>query len=355
MQTPWLSIVIPVYNAELYLARCLDSILAQTYRDFEVILVDDGSTDRSPQICSDYASTDHRIRYFRKENRGPLHSRTFGAKHAAGIYVTFCDADDYYVTGNAFSRIYEELREETYSILQFGKVKKYNHLKRRCRSVEVPETVARQDFLTREYPKFLCSFWDEARIECCVWDKVYHRDMVAELPELEERIFWGDDLIMDLFLCASCNSFRMIPDALYCYCALSGGTNRFSVNAMKDLDVIKRYQLHFLDQYQEGAKEKMLRILHSEVAGWFFLHVCQALECLDDREIRKMITETLALQSFLLSREYYAAHMEENSEVACLLRKADVDAYIEKAREKKRRINIKESIKQFLRHIYISI
>lgn len=355
MRIPWLSIVIPIYNAAPYLKRCLDSILEQTYRDFEVILVDDGSTDASSRICSSYELRDNRIHYTRKENSGPLHSRIYGAKRAAGSYITFCDADDYYATREAFFRIHEELRDGMCSVLQFGHIKKYNHLKRKSKEVDEPTTVLRQEFLTQEYPKLLCSFWDGARLKCCVWNKVYHRDLFAELPEIKERIFWGEDLILNLHLCEACNAFRIIPDALYCYCVFSGGTKRFSVDTMKDLDAIKRYQLRFLDRYHAGPKEKMLKALHSEVAGWFFIHVQQALDHLDDRELRCMITETLALPSFMLSQEYYADHMEENREAACLLRKADADAYIERAREKRRKVNVREKIKKLLRHIYISI
>lgn len=355
MQTPWMSIVIPVYNAELFLERCLNSILEQTYKDFEVILVDDGSSDSTCLICSRYASADNRIRYYRKDNRGPLHSRIYGSKLATGNYITFCDADDYYTARDAFSRIYDELRDGTYSVLQFGHIKKYNHMYRKSKAVDSAEVLSRQEFMEQEYPKLLCSFWDGARIDCCVWDKVYHRDLFAGLPEIEERVFWGDDLILNLHLCAGCSAFRIIPDTLYCYCILSGGTKKFSTNTMKDLDAIKRYQLRFLEQYQGKSKDRMLKTLHSEVAGWFFVYIQESLDYLDDAEVRSMIMESLALPSFALSIEYYSNHIEENREEACLLRKADADVYLKKAKQKRKQVDIKQSVKQFLRKIYISI
>lgn len=355
MQTPWMSIVIPVYNAELYLERCLDSIMQQTYTDFEVILVDDGSTDASCRICSRYALTDNRIRYFRKDNGGSFHTRIYGAKLASGSYITFCDADDYYVTRDAFSRIHEELKDDEYSVLQFGHIKKYNHMRRKSKEVDAPEVLSRQEFLEREYPKLLCSVWNGARIDSCVWNKVYHRDMLAELPETEERIFWGDDLIMNLHLCEKCKAFRIIPDALYCYSVLVGGTKKFSAAAMKDLDAIKKYQFRFLERHQGEMKGSMLKQLHSETAGWFFVHIRQALDHMDDAELRHMITESLALPSFILAAAYFADHTEESWEAACLLREAYVDAYLEKAKEKRRQVSIKQSVKKILRDIYISI
>lgn len=93
---PWLSIVIPVYNAEKFLRKCLNSILEQTYTDFEVLLIDDGSTDTSFDICQNYSFSDGRLRYFRKENGGAYQSRIYGAERALGTYIMFCDADDFY-------------------------------------------------------------------------------------------------------------------------------------------------------------------------------------------------------------------------------------------------------------------
>ena len=89
-----ISVVIPVYNTERYLRRCVDSILAQTYRDFEVILVDDGSKDGSGKIIDDYEKTDSRIRVFHQENQGVTKARAFGVCQATGEWITFVDSDD---------------------------------------------------------------------------------------------------------------------------------------------------------------------------------------------------------------------------------------------------------------------
>lgn len=92
---PFLSIIIPVYNVEAYLAECLDSILAQTFSDFEILLIDDGSTDNSTAICDEYAGKDVRIRCFHKENGGHTSARQEGFRQAAGEYVAFVDSDDW--------------------------------------------------------------------------------------------------------------------------------------------------------------------------------------------------------------------------------------------------------------------
>lgn len=90
-----ISIIVPVYNAEQYLHRCIDSILAQSYTHFELLLIDDGSKDASGDICDEYAAKDTRVRVFHKENGGVSSARNLGLDNAQGDYITFCDADDY--------------------------------------------------------------------------------------------------------------------------------------------------------------------------------------------------------------------------------------------------------------------
>lgn len=90
-----ISIILPIYNAEQYLHRCIDSILAQSYTDFELLLIDDGSTDGSGPICDEYAAKDNRARVLHKPNGGVSSARNLGLDNARGEYITFCDADDY--------------------------------------------------------------------------------------------------------------------------------------------------------------------------------------------------------------------------------------------------------------------
>lgn len=90
-----LSIIIPVYNTEKTLYRCIDSIINQSYRDWELLLIDDGSTDYSATICDNYTLQDKRIKVFHKSNEGVSAARNVGLKHAKGEWITFVDSDDY--------------------------------------------------------------------------------------------------------------------------------------------------------------------------------------------------------------------------------------------------------------------
>lgn len=90
-----ISVIVPVYNSEQYLHRCIDSILAQTYTDFELLLIDDGSTDSSGAICDEYAAKDSRVRVFHKANGGVSSARNMGLDNAQGEWITFVDSDDW--------------------------------------------------------------------------------------------------------------------------------------------------------------------------------------------------------------------------------------------------------------------
>lgn len=89
------SIIVPIYNVEIYIEQCIESLINQSYENIEIILVDDGSLDNCPLICDKYASTDSRIRVFHKENGGLSDARNFGLKKAKGEYIIFVDSDDY--------------------------------------------------------------------------------------------------------------------------------------------------------------------------------------------------------------------------------------------------------------------
>ena len=111
MDCPKISVIVAVYKAEVYLHRCVDSLLAQTFRDFEILLIDDGSPDNSGKICDDYAKQDARIRVFHKENGGVSSARQCGIEHARGEYTTHVDPDDW-VEPTMLEDLYRKAKEE---------------------------------------------------------------------------------------------------------------------------------------------------------------------------------------------------------------------------------------------------
>ena len=99
------SFILPIYNVEKYLSECVESILVQTYRDFEILLVDDGSPDNCPALCDEWAKKDSRIKALHKPNGGLSDARNYGLKHAQGDYVVFVDSDDFWVNKDCLENL----------------------------------------------------------------------------------------------------------------------------------------------------------------------------------------------------------------------------------------------------------
>ncbi len=119
MKAPKISVIIPVYNVEKYLVRCIESVISQTYTDFEVILVNDGATDNSGKICDEYALKDARIRVIHKENGGLSDARNKGAIKATGEYILFLDSDDF-IESNALEILFGIITEASADIAAGG-------------------------------------------------------------------------------------------------------------------------------------------------------------------------------------------------------------------------------------------
>lgn len=111
------SIIVPIYNVEKYLHECVDSILSQTFHDFEIILVDDGSPDACPDICDEYKQKDSRIKVIHKENGGLSDARNAGLELAKGEYIIFIDSDDYWDDNKALEKIYNIIAERSPDVI----------------------------------------------------------------------------------------------------------------------------------------------------------------------------------------------------------------------------------------------
>lgn len=145
---PKISVIVPVYKAEAYVHRCVDSLLTQTFQDFEILLVDDGSPDRSGEICDEYAKKDKRVRVFHKENGGVSTARNEGIKRALGEWIAFIDSDDYVdntfledfgledFEADIFLSGYKKIEQET------GNIEKHSFATNRIQRVSLTECFA---------------------------------------------------------------------------------------------------------------------------------------------------------------------------------------------------------------------
>lgn len=152
MNNPLISIIIPIYNAEKFLERCVNSILNQTYKNLQIILVNDGSKDNSLNICKELAQKDSRILILDKPNGGAASARNLGLKHATGDYIGFCDADDWLET-DTYRTMIELLEKENANVVRFSSSsfdEDGNLIKKGEDSKEVEITPA-QEFLRKIY------------------------------------------------------------------------------------------------------------------------------------------------------------------------------------------------------------
>ena len=115
---PKISVIIPVYNTEKFLHRCIDSVLVQTYKDFELLLIDDGSKDSSRAICDEYAAKDARLRVFHKENGGVSDTRNYGLDLAHGKYLMFLDSDDFWLRNDVLEMLIGKAEENDLDIIR---------------------------------------------------------------------------------------------------------------------------------------------------------------------------------------------------------------------------------------------
>lgn len=124
MREAYISVIVPVYNAEHYLEKCIRSIIGQTYSNLEIILVDDGSTDGSGILCDEFAVEDARVHVIHQKNCGLVAARRIGVRNASGKYITFVDADDY-IDLDTYEVLVQYMGEKDADVVAFGMTEEY--------------------------------------------------------------------------------------------------------------------------------------------------------------------------------------------------------------------------------------
>lgn len=189
-----ISIIVPVYNVEKYLKKCIESIINQTYRNLEIILVDDGSPDKCPEICDSYAQKDSRIKVIHKKNEGLINARKSGLEIAQGEYIGFVDGDDWIEP-----EMYElfALQAEKYSPDMVLSDFYYDNGKELSNSEQLfdREYYDKDDLKKFIYPKMLFSgTYYKFGVNPCCWSKIYKKELIKKnLPLVDGRIKMGED------------------------------------------------------------------------------------------------------------------------------------------------------------------
>ncbi len=278
---PTVSIIIPVYNVAPYLELAIDSVLRQTYRNLDIILIDDASTDGSAEICSKYKDLDERIRIVSKsENAGLSASRNSGINIARGEWIAFLDSDDVYHQ-NYVSIMLETLTKHDVDMVVCKFMRRDND-----DYVDPSSPVLDEGLYLRK--EALIAFV-EKRINTSVWNKLYRRELWENIRFPVGRVY--EDAETTCKLLDKCRSIYVIDDYLYFYRVRSGSINRtLSFNNMKDWIfarkniesfIVDNIPSVFSDKHLSNAKQLRLEQM---IKFYFYLSRNNSCENKRDRE-----------------------------------------------------------------------
>ena len=238
MNTPLISVIVPVYKVEAYLDRCVQSIVDQTYQNLEIILVDDGSPDNCPAMCDAWAAKDSRIKVIHKENGGLSDARNAGMAVAKGEFVGFVDSDDY-IRKDMYQLLWERLSRDGSDIAACGVEMVWEY--------DTPSQ--------RLTPNGTCVLEKDAALEACireswlkqpVWYKLYRADLIRDLPfpvgKYHEDVFWTWQAI------ARAEQVSVFDDPCYYYIQRSDSimAERYSLRRLDAIEA-KQQRLQFLE------------------------------------------------------------------------------------------------------------
>lgn len=217
-----ISVVIPVYNVEKYLPQCLDSVISQSYKKLEILVVDDGSTDKSGIICDEYAERDKRIAVYHTANHGLSAARNYALDTATGAYIAFLDSDDW-LEADAYSILLKEAMRTGADIVHFRFYQEFVNNSR--------ESSGPKDRFIVEGDAILRALLLEKRVSDDVWDKLYKASLFKTIRYPEGRIF--EDKAVTNKLIQKSKRLVFLPDCLIHYRNRNNSVS--NIHSMKSL------------------------------------------------------------------------------------------------------------------------
>lgn len=287
-----LSVIVPVYNSEATLLRCLDSILNQSYEDFELILVDDGSTDGSPALCDAYAQRDSRITVLHIENSGPFQARKLGAEKAAGGVLTFSDADDW-LERDAFETAMGIFCKSEPDILAYtydcgeGRIEKQLYEERLYCESEIKDRVI---------PGII---YDTAsgrpRLNPSLCCKVIKKELFTKVTEsVNDRITLGDDALVSYPAVCMAESIYICNRVLYHYTSRdSSCTHRYPLERINE---VRAFQDNLMRLFEEMGMLDLMRyqienyvrmFLNMMIKNWYGMSISPVMYAFPYRSVPK--------------------------------------------------------------------
>jgi len=309
MKKKLISVIIPVYNVENYLEHCFRSVLNQTYTNIEVIMVDDGSTDRSGEMCDKIAASDDRVVVLHKQNGGLSSARNAGLENCIGEFVFFVDSDDS-IDVNTLKTMVGLQRSKDYDLVICGhqNVDKDEDVKEYSGESIKSKELSYEDI------------WEEVfgKLNNAVWNKLYKRELIGNL-RFQDQIIHGEDLLFNLSYIKRCNLALSVGFPFYHYFNRPGSITksgfsekRFDEIKVKDkaLEIVRKnypIQENNAQKYCFRARMNVMRSLYS--AGREKEYSDQVSEC---KEVTRRYYSEVAKDLCLKERiEYYLFQSSE--------------------------------------------
>lgn len=246
---PTVSIIVPVYNAEPCLSRCVDSILRQEYQDFELLLADDGSTDQSGSICDAYAASDSRVRVIHKENTGVSDTRNTALNHARGTYLQFLDSDDW-ITPDATKLLVRAAAENQCDMIIADFYRVVGGRVSHKGDIDDSSVLTREQF-AGHMMKNPADFYYGV-----IWNKLYRRDIVEKYHlRMNTELSWCEDFLFNLEYILHADTFYALKAPVYYYVKTKGSLVSQSVTLVNSVrtklmvfEYYNRFYKHVLDE-----------------------------------------------------------------------------------------------------------
>ena len=251
---PSVSIIVPVYNAEACLRRCVESVLNQEYADFELLLADDGSRDGSGRICDEYAAADSRVRVFHKENSGVSDSRNLCLDQARGRYLQFLDADDW-ITANATKLLVQAMEEHLCDLVISDFYRVVGERVSPKGDIDEVQVLSREEYAAHMMENPANYYYG------VLWNKLYRREIVEQHHlRMDPAISWCEDFMFNLEYIRRAETFFALQVPVYYYVKTKGSLCTQGISISKTiqmkLTVFEYYNQFYKTVLDEEEYEK---------------------------------------------------------------------------------------------------
>ncbi|WP_353334002.1 glycosyltransferase family 2 protein [Bacteroides sedimenti] len=291
--TPVISVIVPVYNIRKFLPKCIESILRQTYSDFELLLINDGSTDESGAICDKYALYDNRITVIHKKNSGVSEARNSGIKNSKGKFVCFIDGDDY-IENDMLEELFLQYNSNNCHLTVCGfqcEDEKGNLLYKTNSS----------NTYSFDTDSAICSLFDDSiyRYQGYVWNKLFSMEIINKFQlNFNSKIHFNEDRLFCFEYILHCKSVSYSTNIKYHHIFYSSNTmssiNRngvFNTKYLTDLDAFKIMNIEIYRFNKRTQSFFWHRYIESALKIYLLMAECKYFDSEVNKQIRRIVSK----------------------------------------------------------------